>query len=154
MQTQTKYQVRWLIRRDMPEVMTIERQCYGVNGWTEEELIEHLRDRRTIGMVVEADEMIVGYVVYELHLKQIEIVNLAVLPDSQRQGVGKAIVDRIKQKMDHMPKRDKIALHVNEANLDAQLFLRSQGFLCVGASGVDASYHFVLLVDKSEEVSV
>lgn len=43
-------QIRWLIRRDMPEVMEIEKRSYEF-PWTEEEFLTCLRQRNCIGTV-------------------------------------------------------------------------------------------------------
>lgn len=40
-QTRTRYEVRWLIRRDMPEVLQIEQLAGGL-GWNEEDIIRCL----------------------------------------------------------------------------------------------------------------
>jgi ribosomal-protein-alanine N-acetyltransferase len=41
-------QIRWMIRRDMPEVLEIERQSFEFS-WTEEDFLCCLRQRNCIG---------------------------------------------------------------------------------------------------------
>jgi len=61
-----KPQIRWLIRRDMPEVLEIERANFEYT-WTEEDFLCCLRQRNCIGMVAEIAHNIEGFMIYELH---------------------------------------------------------------------------------------
>ncbi|MFO1095060.1 MAG: hypothetical protein U0992_17400 [Planctomycetaceae bacterium] len=70
-------QIRWLIRRDMPEVLKIERESFEF-PWTDEDFMCCLRQRNCIGMVAEYDHQIVGFMVYELHKSRLHILNFAV----------------------------------------------------------------------------
>ena len=49
---QCDVQIRWMIRRDMPEVLDIERLSFEF-AWTEEDFLCCLRQRNCIGMVAE-----------------------------------------------------------------------------------------------------
>ena len=123
--------VRWMIRRDMPEILAIEEQCYEWQMWGDEDFMTCLRQRNCIGMVAERDERIVGYMIYELHKSSLHLVNFAVAPDHQRQGVGTAMVDRLVAKLTHQ-RRNAIRLCVSASNLGAQLFFKRMGFLATG----------------------
>lgn len=125
-------QVRWLIRRDMPEVLDIERLCFS-DPWSEKEFLDALRVRTCIGMVAEDQDHIVGYMIYELTKDSLILMNFAVNPVSWRIGIGRTMVDRLVAKL-RQGQRTKIDLTVREANLPAQLFFRSQGFQCVGTT--------------------
>ena len=54
-------QIRWMIRRDMPEVLDIEQQSFEF-AWTEEDFLCCLRQRNCIGMVAERQERQVEHV--------------------------------------------------------------------------------------------
>ena len=58
--------IRWMIRRDMMEVLEIENQSFEF-PWSEEDFIRCLRQRNCIGMVAEHDERVAGFMIYELH---------------------------------------------------------------------------------------
>jgi ribosomal-protein-alanine N-acetyltransferase len=109
----------------MPEVMQIE-SSHKETLWTENDLIKVLRERNVIGMVVEENEAIIGFVVYELQKTSINILNLAVHPDHRRRKVGTAIMKKLKAKLTHN-RRQYLTYDVRESNLDAHLFLKSQG---------------------------
>ena len=119
--------VRWMIRRDLPLVITIENECFDY-AWEEEDFISVLRQSNCIGMVVEEDDVVMGYMVYELSKKHIELLNLGVHPDVQNRGYGTALIDRLKDKIDEQ-RRHTLLLNVRETNLQAQLFLRNRGFV-------------------------
>ena len=124
--TDLKVQIRWLIRRDMPEVLEIERESFEF-AWTEEDFLCCLRQRNCIGMVAEYDHEIVGFMIYELHKSKLRILNFAVANGHQRRSVGKQMVNRLVEKLSQQ-RRKEIFLEVRETNLSAQLFFRRQGF--------------------------
>lgn len=124
--------IRWMIRRDMPEVLDIEMSSFP-DPWTEDEFARCLRSRMTIGMVVESiqpgrQDRIVGFMIYELGKTQLEILNFAVNPDDWRKGAGTALINKLKGKLS-LQRRVRILSEVRESNLDAQLFFRSQDFI-------------------------
>lgn len=119
-------QVRWMIRRDMPEVHAIERQSFPV-PWTGEEFLTLLRQRNCIGMVAEHQERIVGFMIYELLKSQLHVLNFAVDPKCRRMGVGAKMVEKLINKLSQQ-RRNELRVEVREGNLAAQLFFKSQGF--------------------------
>lgn len=128
--TKDGVQVRWMVRRDMPEVLEIERQSFEFS-WTEEDFLCCLRQRNCIGMVAERQDRIVGFMIYELLKSQLHILNFAVAPWARRQGIGEQMVEKLVNKLSQQ-RRQEITLEVRESNLAAQLFFRRQGFLAHG----------------------
>ena len=126
---QLRVHIRWMIRRDMPEVLDIERASFEF-PWFEEDFIRCLRQRNCIGMVAELDDRIVGYMIYELHKNRLHILNFAVSATGRRQGVGSRMVGKLIGKLSPQ-RRSRILLEVRETNLAAQLFFRAQGFRAV-----------------------
>lgn len=121
--------IRWMIRCDMDEVRGIERRVFEF-PWFEEDFIRCLRQRNCVGMVAERGDRIVGFMVYELHAKKVNIMNFAVHPEDQRTGVGQAMLGKLLSKLDDLC-RVRITLEVRETNLEAQKFFRSMGFKAV-----------------------
>ena len=121
------YQLRWLIRRDMPEVLRIEQESFD-SAWSEEDFLCCLRERNCIGMVVECNQQIVGFVIYELKGTALRILTIAVAVDWRRQGVGTAIVQKLIYKLCHQ-RRNRIEVFARETNLKAHLFLQRFGFV-------------------------
>jgi len=121
--------IRWMIRRDMPTVLAIERECFEF-PWLEEDFIRCLRQRNCIGMVAEAGERIVGFMIYELHKTRLHILNFAVHEPLRRRNVGSQMAKKLITKLSH-ERRSRIMLEIRETNLAAQLFFRSLGFRAV-----------------------
>jgi ribosomal-protein-alanine N-acetyltransferase len=121
-----KLSIRWLIRRDMPEILAIEGESFPFD-WNEEQLLSALRQRNCIGMVAEHDRRIVGFMVYELYKTELRIINFAVHSDWQRQGVGRQMVERLKDKLSQQ-RRTTVSATVRESNTPALRFFRTCGF--------------------------
>ena len=126
---QVRVHIRWMIRRDMPEVLQTEQESFEYS-WTEEDFLRCLRQRNCIGMVAEQGERVVGFMIYELHKAKLHILNFAVHPQYRRVGVGAQMVAKLISKLSSH-RRTRITLEVRETNLPAQLFFRSQGFKAV-----------------------
>jgi len=121
--------IRWMIRRDMPEVLDIESRSFEF-PWSEEDFIRCLRQRNCIGMVAEYDERVVGFMIYELHKNRLHILNFAVRPEFRRRGVAMAMVRKLIGKLSQQ-RRNRILLEIRETNLGAQLFFRDCGFRAI-----------------------
>ena len=121
--------IRWMIRYDMEEVLSIEKESY-INGWEEEDFLHYLRSRNTIAMVAEYKDKILGYMVYELHKNHLELHNLAVHTGFRHQDIGSQMVKKLIDKLSSNH-RIRICVNIRETNLAAQLFFKSQGFVAV-----------------------
>ncbi len=121
--------IRWMIRRDMPEVLCIEESSFDY-AWTDEDFLRCLRQRQCIGMVAEHGEKVLGFFIKELHRSKFHILNFAVHPDFRHQGIGSQMAGKLISQLasEGHPNRRTIELEVREKNLPAQLFFRSQGF--------------------------
>ena len=126
---QLRVHIRWMIRRDMPEVLQTEQLSFEY-AWTEEDFLRCLRQRNCIGMVAEQGEKVVGFMIYELHKSKLHILNFAVHPSWRRLGVGAQMTAKLVSKLSSH-RRTRITLEVRETNLAAQLFFRAQDFKTV-----------------------
>lgn len=118
-----RFNARWLIRRDLPEILEIERKSYDI-PWSEEDFLGNLRNRNCIGRIIEWNDRVVGYIIYLRTKTSIKIINFAVHPDCRRNGIGKMLFE----KMIALNPPKAIEAIVPESNLGAQLFLRSLQF--------------------------
>ncbi len=153
---QVRVHIRWMIRRDMPEVLHTEQESFEF-AWTEEDFLRCLRQRNCIGMVAEQGERVVGFMIYELHKNKLHILNFAVHPSYRRAGVGTQMVAKLISKLSSH-RRTRITLEVRETNLGAQLFFRSQEFRALRVlrafyedSGEDAYLLQYKLADDTSE---
>ncbi len=121
--------VRWMIRRDMAEVLDIEQEAFEF-PWSEEDFTRCLRQRNCIGMVAEMAESVVAFMIYELHRSRLHVINFAVRRSHRRLGVGTMLMNRLAGKLTP-DRRDRILLEVRERNLPAQLFFRALGYRAI-----------------------
>jgi len=158
MTTVTRYGIRWLIRRDLADVVRIDSESYA-RPWGEEGFLARLRQRNCVGYIAVAGDFarsqdIRGFMVIELFGREIRVVRLGVARAHRRQGVGTALIDSLKDKLSQQ-RRQWIRVTVSERNLSAHLFLRSQGFLAESVlrsefgNGHDG-YQFGFCVDDKE----
>jgi ribosomal-protein-alanine N-acetyltransferase len=124
--------VRWLIRRDMPEVLAIENEL--PSPATEKEIIDCIRQRTMIGMVVEYEGVVVGYMIYELLKEKLRIHQLAVAKSHRRKGCGTALVQKIARKLGDK-NRTSIDIQVSDGNFELIGFLKSLGFFITSMAG-------------------
>lgn len=125
----TGLQIRWLIRRDLENVIGIDKASFNDN-WPEDEFLNQLRKRNCVGMVVEGDDdSILGFMIYELQNDTVHLVRLAVAPDQRRRTVGTQMLNRLKDKLSQQ-RRTRLEIWLDEHNLNAQLFFRSGDFRC------------------------
>lgn len=130
--------IRWLIRRDMPEVLRIESEAFDF-PWDEDEFMRALQHKRVIALVAEENNKVIGYILYEFQDKRFAILNLAVSPNYIMQGVATALIEKLKAKLDSTRAgRNSIRARVRERNIPAQKLFAKCGF---AATGIDKAEH-------------
>ena len=127
--TETRVHVRWMINRDMSEILEIENEVY-LDPWTKEDFLETLRSRNCIGMVAETEHKVIGYVLYILERRRFTVMRITVDPSYHRSRVGAQMIEKVKAKLSQN-KRSVIRADAPESNLRAQLFLKAMGFQCL-----------------------
>lgn len=124
-----RIQLRWMIRRDMPEVLAIEQEAFEF-PWSDEDFTRCLRQRNCIGMVAEVGDSVVAFMIYELHRTRLHVLNFAVRRSHRRLGIGTQMMGKLFAKLS-VERRDRILLEVRERNLPAQVFFRSLGYRAI-----------------------
>lgn len=119
--------VRWMIRRDLPDVLGVEAVSFA-SPWSEDEFLGTLRQRNCIPMVAECGDRVVGFMVYELHKARLEVLNFAVGPEHRRRDIGSQMVRKLKSKLS-THRRRQVTATVRETNAAALGFFRGHGFL-------------------------
>jgi ribosomal protein S18 acetylase RimI-like enzyme len=121
--------VRWLIRKDMPAINEINIEAsYQL---LEEDITKMLRTRNVAGMVVELDGVVAGYMIYALEKGSIDLYHLVVDPVFHGQGLGTALIEKLKTKLGTHQGRTAIYTTVSEYDVQSQVFFRSVKFFCV-----------------------
>ena len=126
---ETSVHIRWMIRRDMNEVLQIENASFEF-PWLEDDFLRCLRQRNCIGMVAEHEDRVAGFMIYELHKTRLHVLNFSVAPEFRRRRVGSQMIAKLVGKLSSQ-RRTRIQLEVRETNLPAQLFFKQCGFRAV-----------------------
>ena len=129
--------IRWMISRDLPQVLAIEVSRFA-NPLTEREFSALLHEQQIIAMVAERDEEIVGFMIYRLCSGRLILLQIAVREDLILNGIGTQMVKKLRAKLSvgrrtHVDivstgGRTHIDIDIRETNLGGQLFLASCGF--------------------------
>ncbi len=124
-------QIRWMIRVDFQQVLEIEAASFR-HPWSEEQFWQCLRIRSCVGQVaVAADGVtVLGFVVSDYGTDATQLLDFAVAPEYRRQGVGRAMIERLAAGLSPK-KRRRIIANVGERNLAGHLFFRAVGFRAV-----------------------
>lgn len=131
MRTAAPVYCRWMIAFDLPRVLEIERASFEADYWKENDFRQALRCQSVIGMVAEQEQDILGYTLYELHKKSVDILNFAVDPRRRREGVGTILINKLKYKLlSH--RRQKLTAITPESSLLMLQFLRAHRFRAKG----------------------
>lgn len=122
--------IRWMIASDHPEVVEIAgctTYPFGLRV-----LEAWLRRRDVIGLVaLDLHQRVVGYAVYQLRPDQLVVLALGVGPYVRREGVGRAIVDRLWGKL--RPRgRTRLVARVRETDDAGRRFWQAMGALALG----------------------
>jgi ribosomal protein S18 acetylase RimI-like enzyme len=141
--------------RDLPSIIEIEQQPS--MRWPLRDLRAVLQSSNAAGWVAEINGRVVGFLIYVVGLQpangrdesadraknrlgsasrahtgqplHITLLNMAVAPVWQRTGLGRALLAKLNQALQHP--RDRIQTTVPESNLAAQLLLRSAGYKAI-----------------------
>lgn len=104
------------------QVLAIENNCFE-SPWSEDEFTKQVSSKRTIANVIfDDDGSIIGYYLIYKKKDYVELMNIAIRKDRQRQGLGFMIIKKL------LAKHKSMKCHVSEANLSAHLFLKKCGF--------------------------
>ncbi len=148
-------QVRWMIRRDMPDVLRIEKESFEL-PWNEEDFLCCLRQRNCIGMAAEYEGRVIGFMIYELFQSRMHIMSFAVASRYRRCGVGAQMIQKLINKLSQQ-RRTSITLEIRETNLPGQLFFQKQRFLATSVlrnyyeDTDEAAYTMEYLLVEEEE---
>lgn len=120
-------ELRALTRRDIPDVLAIERASFS-DPWDESMFDAVLRSRRTFSIAAEHQGELCGYLVGEVEGRRVQVLNLCVDAPLRRRGVGSRLIGTLTR---HLDPRQRLVAIVAEVNLPAQHFYRSRQFHAV-----------------------
>jgi len=120
--------IRWIKGTDLD---TVHRIDFEVNDYPSSELREIMKQQNTVCLVAASDnddDIVRGFIIYRFLEPVFDILHLAVDGDCWKQGVGTALLNKIKDKVSINTTRE-IRITITESNLRAARFLKNRGFV-------------------------
>ena len=118
--------IKQLDHRSVSGCLGLAERTFGKDS-PEFQTVRNFTEEKRAGYIATIRNCTVGFVVYDNRSMDIaQVLTLAVCKPDRRQGIGGQLLGRVVR----LPRKE-IIVNVDERNLDAQLFLRSQGFLAV-----------------------
>ena len=111
---------------DVAEILRIEQACFST-PWTEQGIRESIENENTHLYLALADGKTAGYMGVQIFSGEGYVTNVATLPAYRRQGVAKALIERVLGN-----EMDFLTLEVRESNAPAIALYESLGFARVG----------------------
>lgn len=118
-------------RKDIPEVMVVERLCFH-DPWDKSAF-----ERETVNtfsrslLARDASGRLLGYAMWWVAGPEFHLLNLAVHPAARRQGLGRELLDRVVADA-RKDQAEFVALEVRTSNLAAKTLYQHAGFHTVG----------------------
>jgi len=117
---------------DLSEVYAIETRCF-TSPWSLGSFRYELGHNQSILKVALLSERIVGYVCVRAMHEDAHILNLAVLPELRRRGIGSALLqDALEELRTLKPQVKFVTLEVRESNIPAIRLYEKFGFNIIG----------------------
>ena len=112
------------------QVAELEKICFA-DPWSEKSVASELENIWALWLVAAEDDRVIGYIGSQTSIDETDVMNVAVHPDSRRQGVAeeliKTLVAKLKEKGSHA-----LMLEVRASNAPAISLYEKLGFLQVG----------------------
>ncbi|HWA59445.1 MAG TPA: ribosomal protein S18-alanine N-acetyltransferase [Gemmatimonadales bacterium] len=125
----------WRIRparpADAPALAALEQRCFS-DPWSGLAFEEMLRFPLTVALVAEEPrDAVVGYLIGRAVAGEGEILNLAVVPEQRRRGLGGRLLEAGLEALTGAGAR-RVWLEVRESNGGAQALYEARGFTAAG----------------------
>lgn len=111
-------------------VAEMEKLCFS-DPWSVNSITSELNNPLSLWLVAMDGDKLVGYVGSQSVLGWSDMMNLAVLPDYRRQGVGEGLVKELIEKLQEQ-KNTCLTLEVRSSNAPAIGLYEKMGFVQVG----------------------
>jgi ribosomal-protein-alanine N-acetyltransferase len=124
--------IRKMLPADLPQIDTIEKQCFTL-PWSIRSFQYELERSDTILKVAQFNNLIIGYVCIRTILDITHVMNLVVLPEFRRLGIGSTLLSEVLQELRLLkPDLRLITLEVRESNIEAIKLYEKFGFSIIG----------------------
>jgi ribosomal-protein-alanine N-acetyltransferase len=121
-----EFVIRALMVKDAGDLAALESRCVGVARWGEAGYRD-IGANGIIGWAATRGNVVLGFILVRAVADEMEILNLAVDPDSRRQGIARRLLTHAIEKVQREDV-ERVYLEVRESNSAARAFYSSAGF--------------------------
>ena len=112
-------------------VAAIEKECFGVDAWSENSVGSELKNPLSLWLVAEDGDRVAGYVGSQTVCNETDMMNVAVTADYRRQGLGEKLVLALVEELKTMESQC-LTLEVRASNAPAIGLYEKLGFRQIG----------------------
>ena len=112
------------------QIAALEKLCFSM-PWSERSVASELQNPLSLWLVAEENGRVLGYVGSQTVLDESDMLNLAVLPECRRGGVGRALVTALCAALQSRGSRC-LTLEVRDSNAAARALYDALGFQEIG----------------------
>jgi ribosomal-protein-alanine N-acetyltransferase len=123
--------VRGMLPDDLQQVFAIENLCY-TTPWSFNSFKHEIENSDAIMKVALLNSKITGYVCIRKILDMTHLMNIAVLPEFRRRGIGKMLLGNAIGELKRLQPNTKLTLEVRQSNIAAVRFYEKFGFQVTG----------------------
>ena len=123
-------EIRKMTSREIPQVAELEKICFS-QPWSEKSVAGELENPLSLWLVAMDGDRLAGYVGSQTAMDETDMMNLAVVPQFRRQGVGEALVNALTASLKEMGSRC-LTLEVRDSNEAARALYGKLGFREIG----------------------
>ena len=123
-------EIRKMTAREIPRVAELEKICFS-QPWSEKSVAGELENPLSLWLVAMDGDRLAGYVGSQTVMDETDMMNLAVVPQFRRQGVGEALVNALTASLKEMGSRC-LTLEVRDSNEAARALYGKLGFREIG----------------------
>ena len=119
-----------MTRQHVAQVAALEKLCFSA-PWSEASAAGELDNPLSVWLVCEDQGRVLGYVGSQTVLDETDMMNIAVLPEARRAGIGERLILSLIELLKDRGSRS-LALEVRASNTPAISLYKKLGFLQVG----------------------
>ena len=108
-------------------VAEIEKACFPNDYWTYDMILSSFNQDNFVGVVCEENDVVVGYAMANYCIDEADVLNVAVLDNYRRKGIGNALISNLLNEL-KLKGVSKVFLEVRSKNVNAINLYFKNGF--------------------------
>lgn len=126
----SEIKIELMTESDAGFIERIEQIC-GLGEWGKNNYIAELKRPDALLFVAKDKDQVIGFVSARLITKIVEVLNIAVMPQYRKRGIGNLLLNKVLD-ITRLDNCESCWLEVRESNLEARKFYQSNGFDIAG----------------------